>query len=320
MTQIQFGAFHPAALDVGPGDFARDAEELGFAGFWAGERPNNREATLDAFASLCFAAASTSRISVGSDVLITPLHHPAWIAKQFASLDELSGGRSILGLGVGGEWPKQFELFSVPVSERGRRTDEAIEVIEALWTGERVSHHGKHFQFEDVLMQPPPRQSPRPPIWIGGRPGGIEQTSTGELRYKSRSGAISRAARYGDVWCPYYMTPETYEASVVAIKRHADSIERDISGMGWALTTFWTVRGSHSEALEAAGGRARFGRDLSARVADYDILGDYTSIMRRLERYIAVGVEYFICNWSCGVTEVPGHLEWIASKILPQFG
>jgi len=119
MERIGFGAFYSRSAELpDPAAFARRVEELGFDSFWAGETPTNRGPSLDAFTALCYAAAATRRITVGSDVLLLPLHNPVWVAKQFGTLDVLSNGRVILGAGVGGEFPKQFEAFGVPVGER----------------------------------------------------------------------------------------------------------------------------------------------------------------------------------------------------------
>jgi probable F420-dependent oxidoreductase len=319
MADIGFGAFYLTTPDVHPGEFARRIEDLGFDGFWAGESPNNRSAAYDLLTVLPFAAAATSRITVGADVLLTPLHHPAWLAKALGTLDVLSAGRTIATLGVGGEYAKQFDLFGIPVSERGRRTDEAIEVIRELWTKPEADYHGRFFDFEGISMKPKPLQSPHPPLWIGGRPGGVETAPDGQTRYKSKVGAIRRAGTYGDGWCPYYVTPEAYKDSVAAVTDVANKLDRDISTMQWALTTFWLIRDSYDEALDVAKAQKRYGRDLGEGVGRYDLLGNPKDIIRRLEQYIEAGVRYFICNWSCSKDEIPGHLETIARDVIPHF-
>jgi alkanesulfonate monooxygenase SsuD/methylene tetrahydromethanopterin reductase-like flavin-dependent oxidoreductase (luciferase family) len=103
LSEIKFGAFHRTSCPLHPGEFARKAEDLGFDSVWVGEIPCNREACFDAISALSFAAAATTRVRLGTNVVITPLHHPAWLAREWATLDVLSGGRAIPGLGVGGE-------------------------------------------------------------------------------------------------------------------------------------------------------------------------------------------------------------------------
>ena len=319
MDRIGFGAFYSPRCGLSPGEFARRIEDLGYDGFFTGETPTNRGPSDDSFATVCFAAAATTRITVAPDVMLLPLHHPVWVAKQYGTLDRLSGGRALLAVGAGGEYAKQFEALGIPVSERGRRTDEGIDIIRSLWTDPESSYHGRIFNFDGITMEPQPLQRPHPPIWVGGRPGGVEIGPDGKPRRKSATGAIRRAAERGDGWDPYYMTPEMYRDSVTQIRDHATEIGRDISLMQWALTTFWLMRDSHAEALEAAKKKLRYGRDMSERIERYDILGSTADVIKRLETFIEAGVRYFICNWSCEPEEVLDHVDQIGKEVIPHF-
>src|SRR5262249_5392482 len=98
-----------------------------------------------------------------------------------------------------------------------------------------------------------------------------------------------------------------------------DESGRDISHMKWALTTFWLMRDTYDEALDAAAAKLRYGRDISSRIGRYDILGNARDAIRRLEQYVEAGVEYFICNWSCDPDEVDGNLDVISQEIIPHF-
>ena len=324
MDRIGFGAFYVKDCGVSPGEFARRLEDLGFDGFWTGESPTMRGPSYDQFATLCFAAAATSRITIGSDVLLMPLHHPMWVAKQYGTLDVLSNGRAVLGVGVGGDGaglgPKQFEGFEVPISERGRRTDEGIEVVKSLWTEPLSSYHGRYFNYDDIAMEPKPVQTPHPPIWVGGRPGGTETGPDGQLRKKSATGAIRRAAKYADVWHPFYMTPEMYQDSVTQVRDHAAEIGRDISHMGWSLNTHWLMAKSYDDALDIAVKKLRYGHDMGRqRIARYDILGNAEDTIKRLGDFIDAGVRYVLCQWSCEPEETLDHIEWIGKEVIPHF-
>ncbi len=123
-----------------------------------------------------------------------PLRHPTPVAKQIATLDHLTGGRFVFGVGIGGEFPREYEGCGVPLNERGARLSEGIEVIRKLWTGERVSHGGRFYNFKDVKMTPVPRQPGGPPIWCGGR----------------SEAALRRAARLADGW---FSTPSRPKCS-----------------------------------------------------------------------------------------------------------
>jgi probable F420-dependent oxidoreductase len=338
--EIKFGVMFRTSGPLNPSEFATKAEALGYDSVWAAETPCNREPNYDPVVSLSMAAAVTSRVTLGTNVLITPLHHPAWMAKEWASLDALSGGRVRLGLGVGGDaaglGSLQFDLFDIPVNERGKRTNEAIEAMKKLWIEESADFHGEFFDFEGIVMEPRPVQRPHPPIWIGGRPGGHERGPNGEWRFKSKLGAIQRAAAYGDGWSPFYVSPTQYKDSVEAIKDRADRIGRDVSHMEWGLMTHWIVRDSFEEALKfasegdvpahvsgagsaEAGTGYRYGRELGKRVANYEILGNAKNAIERLEKYVDAGARHFICNYRCPWDEIPAHMELIARDVIPHF-
>jgi probable F420-dependent oxidoreductase len=175
---------------------AEAAEELGFDSVWATEHvivgpeavdPYGR--VLDPLATLSWIAGYTERVGLGTSIVLVPLHHPIHLAKEAATLQELSGGRFRLGVGVG--WhADEFRFMGVPFRGRGRRADEALRVIRALWAGER-SFSGELWSFEDATFEPVP--SPAPEIWVGG----------GSDR------AIRRARELGDAWHPSRaVTPE----------------------------------------------------------------------------------------------------------------
>jgi alkanesulfonate monooxygenase SsuD/methylene tetrahydromethanopterin reductase-like flavin-dependent oxidoreductase (luciferase family) len=129
-------------------------------------------------------------------VLLAPLHHPLRLAEDLAVVDQLCGGRLDVGLAPGYK-PGEFATLGVPKSERGARTDETIEILQLAWRGEPFSHAGRHFQFDDVVVTPPPVQRPGPPIWVGG----------------SSMAAARRAARWGAGFMPDSGAgPDVYDA------------------------------------------------------------------------------------------------------------
>jgi probable F420-dependent oxidoreductase len=168
---------------------AEAAEELGFASAWATEHiivgpeavdPYGR--VYDPLVTLGWIASWTERIGLGTSIVLVPLHHPMLLAKQVATLQELCGGRFTLGVGMG--WHRdEFEFMGVEFEGRGRRADEAIRLMRALWNGER-DFHGEYWSFENATAEPHP--SPQPELWVGG----------------SSERAIRRALELGDVWHP----------------------------------------------------------------------------------------------------------------------
>jgi probable F420-dependent oxidoreductase len=165
------------------------AEELGFDSVWTTEHiivgpeavdPYGR--VYDPLVTLGWIAGWTERIGLGTSIVLVPLHNPMHIAKETATLQELSGGRLTLGVGMG--WHRdEFDFMGVPFEGRGRRADEAIRVMRALWSGER-DFDGEHWSFRRATFAPLP--SPQPEIWVGG----------------SSPRALRRARELGDAWHP----------------------------------------------------------------------------------------------------------------------
>jgi probable F420-dependent oxidoreductase len=168
---------------------AETAEELGFDSVWTTEHiivgpeaydPYGR--VYDSLVTLGWIAGWTERVGLGTSIVLVPLHNPMHLAKEVATVQELSGGRFRLGVGMG--WHKdEYDFMGVPFEGRGRRGDEAIRLMRALWNGER-DFEGEFWSFHDAMSEPHP--SPAPEIWVGG----------------SSERAIRRALELGDVWHP----------------------------------------------------------------------------------------------------------------------
>jgi probable F420-dependent oxidoreductase len=156
---------------------AQRAEALGFQDLWVTSNALDHVHSFDALGVLTFAAAVTTRIRVGVSVLVLPVQHPAHVAHQVTTLDVLSGGRAILGLGIGRE--HHYHQFEVPMARRVRRFREGVDVIKALWTQPKIDHRGEIFRLEGQTMTIKPVQKPHPPIWLGGdHPDAIRRTAT----------------------------------------------------------------------------------------------------------------------------------------------
>ena len=172
---------------------AAAAEAAGFDAVFVTEHPfpgdewlaSGGHHALDPFVALSFAAAATSRIRLQTNLVVPAYRNPFLVAKAAASLDHLSGGRLILGIGSGYLRP-EFEALGVAFDERNELTDEAITAMRAAWTGRSVTGSGIHWRAEANTMLPPPAQQPGPPIWIGGNSGR----------------AMRRAVELADGWTP----------------------------------------------------------------------------------------------------------------------
>jgi len=174
---------------------ARAAEAAGFDSLWTAEHvvlpdpqvppsPVPPETPLlDPAVALAFIAGQTRTIRLATGIVILPQRNPVVLAKEFASLDRVSGGRLILGVAAG-YLQAEFEALGIPFADRGARTDEYIEVIRELWTRDRPRFDGRFFSFAGIQSQPRPLQQPHPPIVIGGQ----------------SPAALARAVRRGDGW------------------------------------------------------------------------------------------------------------------------
>jgi probable F420-dependent oxidoreductase len=174
--------------------------------FWPPETPY-----LDLVGVLTWAAAATSRIQVGTSVLIASWHHPINTAKALATLDVLNGGRTIVGVGTG--WMKeQFDILGAPFETRGARTTEYIALLKHLWTEDAIDFHGEHFQASGFKFYPKPVRKPSIPIWCGGK-------STAVLK---------RVAAVADGWHPLYITPEEMARKLEQLKGYLAEHDRTL--------------------------------------------------------------------------------------------
>ena len=156
---------------------AQRAEALGFRDLWVTENTLDHVFCFDPVAVLTYAAAVTTKIRLGASVVVLPIHHPALVAHQWACLDYLSGGRAILGVGLGRE--HHYAQFQIPREARVRRFREDVELIRALWKEPRVDFRGRIFQLEGGTMMPKPVQKPSLPMWFGvGHPNAVRRAGS----------------------------------------------------------------------------------------------------------------------------------------------
>ncbi|MFG1946162.1 LLM class flavin-dependent oxidoreductase [Nonomuraea sp. NPDC048826] len=197
------GEHDPAPLIKG----ARRAEQLGFDSVWAGDSPLARP-RADPLLLLAALSSVTERVALGTAVLLPALRHPILLAHQLATLDRLSGGRVIAGMGGGfprADTEAQFAAVDADYARRISRMEESITVMRRLWSGDAVSHRGRHFSFDDVHLVPTPLRPSGPEIWLAG----------------SGRPALSRAARLADGWLPYPPSPATYAKERVLVEQGA---------------------------------------------------------------------------------------------------
>jgi probable F420-dependent oxidoreductase len=233
---MKFGVFLPisgrAASRETLMQAAQQAESLGFDSVWAADRiiipwqidtayPYSKEATFivppdrpffEPLTCLAFLAGCTERIQLGMSVLVLPYRHPLYWAKIATTIDQLSNGRLVMGVGVG--WmEEEFAAMGAPFKDRGKVSDEQLTLINHLWQDDHITFHGPHYPINDIAFSPKPLQKPRIPIWVGGE---------GKL-------AQRRAGTYGDAWFPYFVriTPKALAARFENVRRCAREAGRN---------------------------------------------------------------------------------------------
>ena len=249
-------------------DAARRAEQLGFDGIWAGDHLQCPAPGLDAVASIAACAAVTERVTLGFAVLLLGARQPAWTAKQLITIDRIAPGRLALGVGVGGEFPEEFEAAGVSVSQRGARLDEALELLPALLGGQQVRHQGKALQLNAPALLPP--ISKLPPVYVGGR---------GEP-------AMRRAARFGDAWMPMWLSPDK-------LHQRTGRLAELAAEHGRPSPTLKLLLGVHVDSDEA---RAR-------EQARAYIQGQYRMELDRVQRWTPCGSVQRVAEYLAGHVE-----------------
>ena len=209
---------------------AQQAEAWGYDSVWAADRlvmpwkiatsyPYSKEATFivppdrpffDTLTCLAFLAGCTEKIQLGMSVMVLPYRHPLHWARIATTIDQLSSGRLILGVGVG--WmEEEFAAMNAPFKDRGKVSDEQLTLLQQLWTEEHITFNGNYYNVNDIAFSPKPYQKPRLPIWVGGE----------------GKAAQRRAGHFGDAWFPYFVrvTPEE-------LRRRFDNVRAEANHAG----------------------------------------------------------------------------------------
>lgn len=272
--------------------YVRDVERLGFDSLWLSERLTGD--APDPLVALAVAAGATTRLKLGTGVLVVPGRNPVVLAKEMASLDRLSGGRFLPAVGLGAPTPVEHRAFGVERGERAAWFDEALPLIRRLWREDDVHHAGPRFEVQGVTLRPRPVQEPIE-VWLGGQ-------SRSELR---------RCGRLGDGWLPSFCTvsdvAEGWAVVTAAAAEHGRAIDPEHLG---ALVAY--ARGPIPE---------RVGALLAARRPDLDptdvIPVGMDALRARLEAFTEVGASKFVVLPLDEPADWTAELEEVAATVLP---
>jgi probable F420-dependent oxidoreductase len=300
---VEFGTALPSVKGIP--DFAQQAERLGFDYLCSGEHMMFHGPTPNSLINLSVAAGVTKKIKLMSTVVLLPLYPAMIVAKLAAVLDVASDGRYHLGIGVGGEFPKEFEACGVPVNQRGSRSNEALEVITKLWTEKKVTFVGRYTKLTEVTIEPRPIQQPHPPIWVAGR----------------KEPAMRRAALYAQGWIPYMYTPEMLHESIEKIMKFGKEAGRDMSNFRPGLFIFASVypdrERAKEQAAKALGGT--YAQDFSKIAGRYTLYGNPEDCRKRLKEYVDAGARTVLVSWACRQDDIRENMRLVAEEIVPAF-
>lgn len=278
-------------------EFGPLAESLGYDSVWVMDHLFNtgyiRERLDDKpyyhpMSTLSYLAATTSKVTLGTSVLVLPYHNPVELAKYAATLDQISGGRVTLGVGVGA-MTEEFEALGISMRQRGSLTNECMDIMKELWSNQLPRFQSKRWDFSDLYFSPKPVQ-PTIPLWVGG----------------SSPGAIKRTALRGDGWHPTGVSPEGYSLGKQEITDIAATAGRDPSKMTWSARVEVEVHG----------------RPSSDRAASRTTMPGHDSAMMvsSIKAYQDVGVDHMVLALNSGdVPALKRLMETIASEVLPEF-
>ncbi len=283
--------------------FIEDVDAKGFDEIWLGDHVSFAIPFLDPLLMIAQAAVASRRLVFGTGVYLLPLRHPGPVAKMTATLDHLTEGRFIFGVGVGGEFPKEYEVCGVPREERGRRLTESIEAIRALWSGRPASYSGRYFSFEDVPMLPPPRQPGGPPIWCGGR----------------RQPALRRAGRLADGYVSYVVTPEMFARALDEIGQAAEAAGRGEVPFGTGHLLFARIDDSYEHALDIATESLsrRYAMDFRKAAVRYAALGTGEQVAERIRDFHRAGARHVVVDLVGPYDRRSEQIDRFASNVMP---
>jgi probable F420-dependent oxidoreductase len=207
-----------------------------------------QEALLEPLATIGVLVGATQRVKIGTAVLVMPYRHPVLLARMLVTLDVLSGGRTLLGAGVGWLAEEFAALDARPFTARGRVTDECIEIVKRICQGGEVTFQGEHYQLEPVVSSPGSVQRPHPPILIGG----------------TSNAALQRTARVGDGWLSTGLRPERLQARLSTLQKLCEAQGRRLADLSLCHKLFINV----GEARRGADGSRDAGTGSQADIVD----------------------------------------------------
>jgi probable F420-dependent oxidoreductase len=278
-------------------DYVQQAEALGYDSLWVQEQIVGDVPILEPVTLLSYVAALTSRVRLGTSVMLTVLRNPVQLAKSLSSLDQMSQGRLAVGVGIGGHVPEA--IFGYTGEHRIRRFVEGLQVMKVLWTEPKATFTGTFWQFKDVAMAPKSVQKPYPPIWFGAR----------------QAPALKRAVQHGDGWMGAGSSSTAdFVKQYGQLQRFLDEAQRDPATFAISKRVYLAVDTERDRAEQRL--RTWFGvryknAEMASRVA---VWGSKAECLDKLGELVKAGAQHLMLN---PVFDEMEHVELLAQEIVP---
>lgn len=310
-------------------DLSEAVEEHGFTSVWVGDSLFSKP-RYEPISLLSAISQRTKQVRLGTACMVTSTRNPLYLALEWATLDAISGGRTILGAGAGNPEDgvrREFEALGLPFGKRSMVFEEGLAVLRQLWTEGKVDFHGTYFDYDDISfysgteMAPlMPLQQP-PPMWVVSNPR-LTGDAAPDVMQRRLEAACRRIVRYGDGWmtCCRAQHPEELEEQLRAIEEYADRDGADFSRLVIAYQVTMNIGDSEAEARTAFGDYiSKYYPELSQAMdlSNWGPVGTPDDIAAWLRRFAEAGVRHFICRF--GAIDQFGQVERFAKEVLPLF-
>ncbi|OUW42381.1 MAG: hypothetical protein CBD40_01305 [Gammaproteobacteria bacterium TMED180] len=268
---------------------------------WQTDRLVSKESMLECLSAMAILAGYTESIRFGMNVASIAIRDPLVTAKQCATIDYISGGRLLPAFGLGSKISRDYTATNISTKGRGKKADEALEIVSRLWAEDSVTFQGEHFSYKDAVITPRPANASIP-LWIGG----------------SSQIAVKRTARIGTGWLGGIDSPETAGAVVSGVKEALKNTEREIDDDHYGATLLFRFGNQEDRSVLSTtkGITARMGKNARR----YYVVGNTSEIVERIKEFIDVGCQKFVLlPMASGTKEVMEQTRLCIDEIIPEF-
>ena len=268
---------------------------------WQTDRLVSKESMLECLSAMAILAGYTESIRFGMNVASIAIRDPLVTAKQCATIDYISGGRLLPAFGLGSKISRDYTATNISTKGRGKKADEALEIVSRLWAEDSVTFEGEHFSYKDAVITPKPANASIP-LWIGG----------------SSEIAVKRTARIGTGWLGGIDSPETAGAVVSGVKEALKNTEREIDDDHYGATLLFRFGNQEDGSVLSTtkGITARMGKNARR----YYVVGNTSEIVERIKEFIDVGCQKFVLlPMASGTKEVMEQTRLCIDEIIPEF-